>query len=118
MLKPITLLIIAFIVSGCSIQQQVEPMPNYGEYVRYENNAKGKDKLMYNHTVKGFEEYSSYPDNKAFAQSLTGAWGWVSDATTIEHAKTGALANCQTNNTETEFLYPCEVINENGKWVE
>jgi hypothetical protein len=112
------LIIFSVIASGCTVQQQIQPTPNYGEYVRYENNAKGKDKLMHLDTVKGFEEYSSYRDNKAFAQSLSGAWGWTSEATSIEHAKTGALANCQVNNTGAEFLYPCEVINLNGEWIE
>ena len=112
------LIFTALICSGCALQPKVESIPNYGEYARYENNKKGFNKLMFNHTVKGFEEYSTYPENKAFAQSLTGAWGWIADATTVEHAKTAALANCQSNNTETEFLYPCEIININGKWVE
>ena len=76
----------------------------------------GTDQILSNEALKGFnDEYLVAKTNKAFAQSPSGAWGWVSDRTTRKHAILGAIAECK------QFLEKgepaCKVININDKWA-
>ena len=108
-----------FILSGCTAQQikQTAETPS-SEITSYQNNLTGIDSIISNKALQSFKtEYSKAPTNKAFAQSVSGAWNWKSNRTSIEHAKTSALIGCQRNNKKSEDLYPCKVIHINDTWV-
>jgi hypothetical protein len=108
---------------GCATEMQTKDenlssVPQSGIKI-YENNRKGINAIISKKALESFNtEYTKAPRNKAFAQSTSGAWNWKSNRTSVEHAKTSALIGCQRNNKRSEDLYPCEVININGAWVE
>ncbi|HOY70067.1 MAG TPA: hypothetical protein PL131_05305 [Methylotenera sp.] len=78
--------------------------------------AAGTERILSNDALKGFnEEYLPAKTNKAFAQSSSGAWGWVSDLTSRKHAILGAIAQCKQYLEKGEPA--CKVINVNGKWA-
>ena len=86
---------------------------------KYENNETGIDSIILNAALESFQtKYKEATFNKAFAQSVSGAWNWKSNRTSIEHAKTSALVGCQRNNKRSEDIYPCRVIHVNNSWVE
>ena len=91
---------------------------SHSELIMYENNKTGIDSIISNEALDSFQtKYKEATSNKAFAQSVSGAWNWRSNRTTIEHAKTSALVGCQRNNKKSEDLYPCRVIHVNDSWV-
>ena len=76
----------------------------------------GTEQIISNEALQGFnEEYVPAKTNKAFAQSPSGAWGWVSDTTSRKHAILGAIAQCKEYLEKGEPA--CKVINVNGKWA-
>ncbi|MEO1082298.1 MAG: hypothetical protein AAFY29_22255 [Pseudomonadota bacterium] len=88
------------------------------QLVRYENSFSGLDSIMGKDALKYYSErYAKAENNKAFAQSVSGAWAARSARTSVEHAITNALVACQTNNKAHESAYPCKIINVNGTWV-
>ena len=108
------------LVSGCSSQA----IDNNGaqvskNLVRYENGDYGVDSIITNDALESYKtKYLKSSNNKAFAQSVSGAWSWKSNRTSKDHAKSSALIGCQNNNRKVEDLYPCKIININGKWME
>ena len=87
-------------------------------FTLYTDDSEGIESLITNQALASFKsKYKEASQNKAFAQSLSGAWSWKSNRTSVEHAKTSALIGCQRNNKKTEDLYPCKVVNINGTWV-
>ena len=114
------ILISVFVLSGCVTQQvkQATEKPS-SQITIYQNNEEGINAIITNKALVSFNnEYLEATGNKAFAQSVSGAWNWKSNRTSIEHAKTSALIGCQRNNKKSEDLYPCKVIHINDTWVE
>jgi predicted Zn-dependent protease len=62
-------------------------------------------------------EYRKAKLHKAMVQSVTGSWSWKSNRTSKKHAVKSALISCQKYNEKHEDLYPCQVINIDGEWV-
>jgi len=84
----------------------------------YENDKKGIESLITNQSLKSFNtDYTMASAHKAFAQSVSGAWNWKSNRTSKEHAIKSALIGCQRNNKKSEDMYPCKIINIDGKWL-
>lgn len=115
-------LIVACLITGCattdkpSVNPQSKPTKAITIYV---NDEKGLDSLITNQALKSFKtDYTKASKHKAFAQSVSGAWNWKSNRTSKEHAIKSALIGCQRNNKKSEDLYPCNVINIDGKWIE
>ena len=108
-----------FIAVGCTTQQFKEiPAEPRSQITIYENTKQGIDSIITNSALTEFKnDYSKASRNKAFAQSVSGAWNWKSNRTSVEHAKTSALIGCQRNNKRSEDLYPCKVIHVNDSWV-
>ena len=109
-----------FAFSACASQpsQPAGRQKPASEITIYQNNQQGLDSIISNRAMESFQgEYADAPENKAFAQSVSGAWNWKSNRTSIEHAKTSALVGCQRNNKKSEDLYPCEVIHVNDTWL-
>jgi len=101
-------LLIFIVVSGCAVQQDHKPVAE----------PAGIDSIITNKALNSFKTgYSKASTHKAFAQSLSSAWSWKSNMTSVEHAKTSALIACQRNNKESEDLYPCKIINVNDLWI-
>lgn len=111
------------LLGGCAAEMQTRSgnqsaFPQ-SKITMYENKAEGINTIISNKALESFKtEYAEAPENKAFAQSASGAWNWKSNRTSVEHAKTSALIGCQRNNKKSENLYPCKIININGAWVE
>ena len=112
--------ILVFFISGCATQQIKQPKNEQGNQITvYENKQKGIDSIIANKALKSFKnEYLKAAKNRAFAQSLSGAWNWRSDRTSAEHAKTSALIACQRHNKKAEEHYPCKVIHVNDAWAD
>ncbi len=60
--------------------------------------------------------YKYSRENKAFAQSQSGAWAARINVSSIENAKFQALSNCQGYN-ENELTYPCRIIDVNNSSI-
>jgi len=110
-------------LTGCATHSDISPtrtiQSNGLEFIEYTNNKTGIDSLITNQAVKSFKtDYQKAPSNKAFAQSVSGAWNWKSNRSSVEHARTSALVGCQRNNKKSEDIYPCKVIHVNDEWVE
>lgn len=122
MIRTLTVLVLTALV-GCTASLQPgsgasSPNPDNSITI-YENNKSGVGSIISNKALESFnEKYLPANENKAFAQSLSGAWDWRSNRTSVDHAKTSALVGCQRNNEQSEDLYPCRIINVNGEWVE
>jgi len=111
--KKVYLLVFIFGIVSCSTKAEDEK-----GLTIYTSDSEGAESLITNQALESFNtEYKEASKHKAFAQSLSGAWNWKSNRTSIEHAKTSALIGCQRNNKKSEDLYPCKVVNINGKWV-
>ncbi|MDF1764226.1 MAG: hypothetical protein P1U57_12530 [Oleibacter sp.] len=122
-MKKILTVMVLTTLTGCATgtQQKVEvsDSPAIQPITIYKNNKKGMESIITRKALDSYNsEYLDATENKAFAQSLTGAWDWKSNRTSVEHAKTSALVGCQRHNRKSEDVYPCEIININGVWVE
>ena len=120
-MNKILLILCLFTVAACSSQPQrtseVESQPKRA--VIHTNHAKGVASIISNKALESFNtEYTKALKNKAFAQSLSGAWNWRSNMTSVDHAKTSALIACQRHNKKYEDLYPCEIIHVNDEWAD
>jgi uncharacterized membrane protein YhaH (DUF805 family) len=60
-------------------------------------------------------EYLLAGDQKAFAASPDGSWGWVAEARTDDAAMTDALGTCEKHRPATQR--PCELVSVNGRPV-
>jgi uncharacterized membrane protein YhaH (DUF805 family) len=60
-------------------------------------------------------EYLLAGDQKAFAASPDGSWGWVAEARTDDAAMTEALGTCEKHRPATQR--PCELVSVNGRPV-
>jgi uncharacterized membrane protein YhaH (DUF805 family) len=60
-------------------------------------------------------EYLLSGDQKAFAASPDGSWGWVAEARTDDAAMTEALGTCEKHRPATQR--PCELVSVNGRPV-
>lgn len=108
-------------LSGCAAKGPIQSETVRAEprFKLYSSNKTGIESIITNEALKSFKTgYANATDNKAFAQSASGAWNWKSNRTSIEHAKNSALIGCQRNNKKSEDLYPCKVIHLNGNWIE
>jgi hypothetical protein len=104
---------------GCSVNiSNDQPNSTEGSITKYRNTKSGIESIITKDALESFEKYANASKHKAFAQSLSGVWGWKSNRTSAEHARTSALVACQRNNKKSEELYPCEIINVDGVWVE
>jgi len=114
-------LVFVILGSGCSnIEKTSIPLESNSSksMTIYSNDKKGIESLMSNKALKSFKtDYAKASNHKAFAQSVSGSWNWKSNRTSKEHAITSALIGCQRNNKKSEDLYPCKVINVDGKWL-
>ena len=111
-MKLSTLALIIFI-SGCSIHTNSD-----FDTKGHTNTKTGIASIITKDALESYnEKYLAAPEHKAFAQSLSGAWNWKSNRTSLAHAKTSALVGCQKNNTKNEGLYPWEIINADGVWL-
>ena len=63
------------------------------------------------------QKYKKSQNNKAIAQSQSGAWGYTFNQPSEQNASEGALKWCRKYNERHETLSPCEVININDQWV-
>ncbi|NBB87373.1 MAG: hypothetical protein GVY12_14285 [Bacteroidetes bacterium] len=59
-----------------------------------------------------FEAYRAYPNERAFAVSPEGAWGYTYRHETLDEARAAALANCRAHASR------CTVIAENHRVIE
>lgn len=59
-------------------------------------------------------EYMPAADNKVFASSPRGGWGWSGGKLNLEDAAREALASCDLRREP--YTPPCRVINVNGGW--
>jgi len=118
-MKLLVLLVSVLIVTGCANQQVSPPKVEVvNEITIYENKENGIPSIISNKALISFEsDYAKASKNKAFAQSVSGAWNWKSNRTSVEHAKTSALVGCQRNNKKSEDMYPCKIIHINESWV-
>lgn len=110
----------AIVLSGCAAQGTIQSeAPKAESKIKfYSNNKSGIESIITNQALKSFNTgYENATENKAFAQSASGAWNWKSNRTSIEHAKNSALIGCQRNNKKSEDSYPCKVIHLNGNWI-
>lgn len=109
------------LVTGCSATEKVSPQQatmTSKSITIYSNDKKGIESLISNKALASFKtDYSKALNHKAFAQSASGSWNWKSNRTSKEHAVTSALISCQRNNKLSEDIYPCEVINIDGEWL-
>lgn len=114
-------LILVVLAAGCASTEKtnIPEKSNASKPITiYTNDKKGIESLMSNKALKSYKtDYAKASKHKAFAQSASGAWNWKSNRTSKEHAMTGALIGCQRNNKKSEDLYPCKVINVDGKWL-
>ena len=84
------------------------------EITIHTSHATGTERIIKRPALNYFmTTYTQAQENKAFAQSSSGAWAGRVNVTTIENAKLQALVACQGYNTK-ESLYPCEIIDLNG----
>lgn len=63
------------------------------------------------------QKYEKSQNNKAIAQSQSGAWGFTVNQDSELKASEEALTWCQKYNKRHESLFPCHVINLNGQWL-
>ena len=109
------------LITGCATTDNpsINPQGKLSkEITLYTNDKKGIESLITNQALKSFKnDYSKASKHKAFAQSVSGSWNWKSNRTSKEHAIKSALIGCQRNNKKSEDIYPCKVININGKWL-
>ncbi len=64
----------------------------------------------------GFNEsYLPARNNKAFAVSQAGAWGWVDGRNSANDAMRGALQECEARRPA--YTGPCVLVNVNGQWA-
>ncbi len=114
------LLLLTLTVTGCTTQQVKNSAAEEPKKITiYQNYEVGIASIILNKALTSFKnEYSKASKNKAFSQSVSGAWNWKSDRTSAEHAITSALIACQKNNKKLEDVYPCKVIHINDSWVE
>ena len=120
-MKYLALTLGAIALSGCATQGLIQSEAPKAEsrMKLYNNNKSGIESIITNQALKSFKTgYANATENKAFAQSASGAWNWKSNRTSIEHAKNSALIGCQRNNKKSEDLYPCKVIHLNNNWIE
>ncbi len=114
-------LVFAILMTGCATTDK-EKVNSQGHASKpmtiYVNDKKGIESLISNQALKSFKtDYEKASKHKAFAQSASGSWNWKSNRTSSEHAVLSALIGCQRNNKKSEDLYPCKVINIDGKWL-
>lgn len=111
-------LMLALLGAGCTTQQYMKAdLDEVPKITIYQNDKVGIASIISNKALDSFKDgYTKAPKNKAFAQSLSGAWNWKSDRASIEHATTSALIGCQRNNKRSEDLYPCKIIHVNDNW--
>lgn len=76
-----------------------------------------KNNSITNSAINAFKKYSTKPLNRAFAQAPTGPWGYQTDASSIDLAKSAALMRCQTHNERHESSSPCEIVHVNNEWM-
>ncbi|MBT3032192.1 MAG: hypothetical protein KME67_12835 [Candidatus Thiodiazotropha sp. (ex Codakia orbicularis)] len=120
-MKKSFLLLSLFSLVSCSSQYQkpaqIKSQPE--SMVIHTNHENGVASIISNEALESFNtKYAKASKNKAFAQSLSGAWNWRSNRTSIEHAKTSALIACQRHNKKSEYIYPCKIIHINDAWVD
>lgn len=111
----------AIVLSGCATKGPIQSEAPRAEprFKLYSSNKSGIESIITNEALKSFKTgYANAKENKAFAQSASGAWNWKSNRTSIEHAQNSALIGCQRNNKKSEDLYPCKVIHLNDNWIE
>jgi len=117
----ILILISMFAITSCASNQtnnSSQQIAFLESPTHYENKFSGLASIMSKQALERYrEKYVSGEENKAFAQSVSGAWAFRTARTSIEHAKTNALVACQANNKIYEATYPCKIININGEWV-
>lgn len=115
------ILLIVISMAGCAAKDKasIKLQPDSPKNITiYQNDKTGIDSLISNKALASFQtDYANASQHKAFAQSASGAWNWKSNRTSVEHAMTSALIGCQRNNKKSEDLYPCKVINLDGKWM-
>ena len=61
--------------------------------------------------------YFLLKNERAFAQSTSGAWGWTHGRDNIEDAMDEAVAVCRQRNRRNEAERPCQIVNINGYWT-
>jgi hypothetical protein len=61
------------------------------------------------------EAYLPARNNKAFAVSQAGAWGWVDGRTSPNDAMRGAMQECEARRPA--YTAPCALVNVNGQWA-
>jgi hypothetical protein len=90
------------------------PVLDLGSYVSVKNSI---DTLISADAKKYYNEnYLHANKNKAFAQSISGAWASASDHTSEYHAKNIAMIICERRNLKRQIEAPCEIVNVNGIW--
>jgi hypothetical protein len=111
---------ISSLLIGCTANRPHEiPEPVViDSLIKHSNSYTGPESIIRNDALSSYNEgYIKASKNKAFAQSLSGAWGWRSNRTSAQHAKTSALIVCEKNNIRYQSLYPCKIVNLNGNWM-
>ena len=80
--------------------------------------AEGSGYLIRKRAIAVYETgYFTAVNNRAFAQSASGAWGWSQDMVATEAAMDSALEQCRNHNQSDELELPCKIVNVNGYWA-
>ena len=83
----------------------------------YTRVATSESDIMSNKALNAYQhKYKDVTRDKAFAQSVNGAWSWRSSKKSVSDAIEKALSSCRQNNKEHEALFPCKIINVNNSW--
>ncbi|TQV73890.1 AgmX/PglI C-terminal domain-containing protein [Aliikangiella marina] len=102
-MNKIYILVYLVLLTGCSASQKL-----------LDETAKDKTILISKSALESYEKkYIEKSENKAFAQSYTGAWAWRANFTSIEHAVKAVYLDCLKNSN----YKPCKIVNINGEWT-
>ncbi len=78
----------------------------------------GSDNLTTQTALNAYRDYvANKPKTSAMAQSDSGAWGYVSEASDAEDAAEQAIEYCRSYNQTFEEKAPCHLVYLHGQWL-
>lgn len=114
-----TNLFVTLTLSTQAFGSQIDSLP-LDEYAHlFKIPPKNESTLIADKAAIAFnDKYLTRSQHKAFAQSESGAWGFMTARNSTEEAQKAALDLCTKHNTNFNDDFPCEVIHIDNSWIE
>ena len=116
--KLILIALACVLISACTGQTSPFDLDStkYGDVI--DRDAKSPGTLIQKRAAQVYDlDYTVGVNNRAMAQSTSGAWGWTHREKTLEAALDRALELCRSRNSRNEAEAPCKIVNVNGWWA-